>query len=273
MCSLLACSKSMTEPDANKSDPPLDRTKQFVVASYNILHDSEGIPTYYNWNNRKSLLIEQIKNNQVDILCLQEDWDNQALDIQRALDCQSVGRTKRILYDGNRFGLKAQGMFYLSETPDKSSTGWDASGPRHCNWALFQDRHVEQEFIVFNVHFDHIGRLSRDKSALLMKDKIEFIAQGRPVIVTGDFNTRPGTKPIMTMSSTVKDSRAISKTKPEGPLGTFNGMNLNRQYQDRIDYVFLSDHYRVNRYWVAQDATDGIYPSDHFPVLAEVELR
>jgi len=245
----------------------------FVIASYNILHDTPDVPEHYNWEIRKSLLTDQVKQRKIDILCLQEDWDNQAIDIQSALGYQSVGRTKRIMYDGNRFRLKTQGLFYLSETPEKSSTGWDASGPRHCNWALFNDRHTKRDFYVFNVHFDHIGVVSREQSALLMKDRLQKMTNGLPVFVTGDFNTTPGTRPILTMSSVVMASRGLSESLPQGPVGTFNGMDVNRDYTGRIDYIFVSNHIKVHQYTVLAEPTNNIFPSDHFPVIIKAELK
>src|SRR5690606_21229445 len=222
--SCVLCFSCQKEPGEDPVDDTLKGEPSLTIASYNILHDSQDIPDHYNWEIRKPLLINQLKPYKIDILCLQEDWDNQAIDIQSALGYLSTGRTKRIMYNGNRFRLKTQGLFYLSETPDKSSTGWDASGPRQCNWALFNDIHTKRDFYVFNVHFDHIGVVSREQSALLMKDRLQKMTNGLPVFVTGDFNTTPGTRPILTMSSVVIDSRGISESLPQGPVGTFNGM-------------------------------------------------
>src|SRR5690606_41419680 len=57
--------------------------------------------------------------------------------------------------------FRSQGQFYLSETPDRSSYGWDAAAIRLCNWVLFNDRNTGRNFFVFNAHFDHIGQVAR----------------------------------------------------------------------------------------------------------------
>lgn len=267
-----ACSKSETggpadEDDAGQGEPT------FVVASYNILHDTQDIPDYFKWAKRKDLLTKQVIDNQVDILCIQEDQANQATDIQRATGLQIAGTSKRILYNGKRFLMRSQGQFYLSETPEKSSYGWDAAAIRLCNWVLFNDSHTGRDFFVFNAHFDHIGSVAREQSALLMKQRIDFMTNGQPVIMTGDMNARPGERPIITLTSFLDDSRIVSETEPKGPMGTYNGRNTQGEFTSRIDYVFTSDHVRVKEYAVLQDETDGIFPSDHFPVITKLELK
>ncbi|PRD48828.1 endonuclease/exonuclease/phosphatase family protein [Sphingobacterium haloxyli] len=268
----ISCQKNETAgPEEDGGNPKGEST--FVVASYNILHDTDAIPAHYQWSRRKDLLIKQVVDREIDILCLQEDQANQAADIQRATGLQIVGTSKRILYDGQRFAVRSEGRFYLSETPEKSSYGWDAAVIRLCNWALFNDRNTGRNFFVFNAHFDHIGVEAREKSALLMKERIDFMTNGQPVILTGDMNALPGSMPILTLTRFLNDSRAISETEPEGPIGTYNGMNNDRAYEGRIDYVFTSSHFRVNEYAVLQDETDGIFPSDHFPVITKLELK
>ncbi|PRD53858.1 endonuclease/exonuclease/phosphatase family protein [Sphingobacterium gobiense] len=268
----ISCQKNETVGlEEDKGSPKGEPT--FVVASYNILHDTEAISEHYQWSKRKELLIKQVIENEIDILCLQEDQTNQVADIQRATGLQVAGTAKRILYDGKRFSVRSQGRFYLSETPEKSSHGWDAAVIRLCNWALFNDRNTGRNFFVFNAHFDHIGVKAREKSALLMKERIDFMTNGQPVILTGDMNALPGSMPILTLTRFLNDSRAVSETAPEGPIGTYNGMNNDRAYEGRIDYVFTSSHFRVREYAVLQDETDGIFPSDHFPVITNVELK
>jgi len=270
---IVSCQKGEPATLENKDDDSEPGEPAFIVASYNILHDTEAIPANYQWARRKDLLIKQIIEHDIDILCLQEDQANQAADIQRATGLQMVGTSKRILYDGQRFAVRSEGRFYLSETPEKSSYGWDAAVIRLCNWALFNDRNTGRNFFVFNAHFDHIGVEAREKSALLMKERIEFMAKGQPVIMAGDMNARPGERPIITLTSFLNDSRATSETAPKGPIGTYNGMNNDRAYEGRIDYVFTSSHFRVNEYAVLQDETDGIFPSDHFPVITKIEFK
>lgn len=268
-----SCQKGDTVNPGDEDDSQPQGEPTFVVASYNILHDTEDLPDNYKWSVRKDLMIKQVKDNHIDILCLQEDRENQALDIQRATGMQIAGTSKRILYDGKRFSVRSQGQFYLSETPDRSSYGWDAAAIRLCNWVLFNDRNTGRNFFVFNAHFDHIGQVARERSALLMQQRINFLTNGQPVLMTGDMNARPGERPIITLTSFLSDSRSKSETDPQGPIGTYNGRNTQGSFTARIDYVFTSSHFRVKEYAVLQDETGGIFPSDHFPVVTKLELK
>src|SRR5690606_40259095 len=92
--------------------------------------------------------------------------------------------------------FRSQGQFYLSETPDRSSYGWDAAAIRLCNWVLFNDRNTGRNFFVFNAHFDHIGQVARERSALLMQQRINFLTNGQPVLMTGDMRSEEHTSEL-----------------------------------------------------------------------------
>jgi endonuclease/exonuclease/phosphatase family metal-dependent hydrolase len=126
---------------------------------------------------------------------------------------------------------------------------------------------------VFNTHYDHMGVKAREQSSELLKEKIPQIAGKLPVILTGDLNTTPDTEPISVLKSFLKDSKEISKTKPYGPEGTFNGFKFNADLKDRIDYVFVNDKVNVLKHATVSDSKDQRYPSDHLPVLVKVSLK
>ncbi|MDP2338149.1 MAG: endonuclease/exonuclease/phosphatase family protein [Bacteroidota bacterium] len=128
--------------------------------------------------------------------------------------------------------------------------------------------------MVFNTHFDHQGNQARTESAKLIIRKIkELNTENLPVILTGDFNLTPEQAPIAIITSELKDSRSISKEKPYGPTGTFNGFKFDSPLKDRIDYVFVNDQSEVKQYGVFTDSKDQRYPSDHLPVFVNLELK
>ena len=54
----------------------------------------------------------------------------------------------------------------------------------------------------------------------------------------------------------------------------FNGFNFNKPVKDRIDYIFTNkEKVTVNKYAVLSDSKDCKYPSDHLPVIIEVEIK
>jgi endonuclease/exonuclease/phosphatase family metal-dependent hydrolase len=90
----------------------------------------------------------------------------------------------------------------------------------------------------------------------------------------GDFNLKPETEPIQLFSEILDDTKKVSASKPFGPQGTFNGFNFNKPVLDRIDYIFTSkENINVLKYAVLCDSKDGRYPSDHLPVVVEIEFK
>lgn len=128
--------------------------------------------------------------------------------------------------------------------------------------------------MVFNTHFDHIGMKARTESAKLILKKIEELnKENLPVILTGDFNLTPDKEPISVITTKLRDSKSISKQAPYGPEGTFNSFKFDALMKDRIDYVFVNNQVEVLRYGVLTDSKDQRYPSDHLPVLVDIELK
>ncbi len=252
--------------------------------SYNILQDDPGRPKGYSWQERKSEVISLIRSQKIDVLCAQEDYLNQGEDICRATGFYKIGVSRNegktngkgefvaIYYKKERFRQEAWGRFWMSETPDVPSKSWDAAVLRICNWAKLYDRHTGRKFYVFNTHLDHHGSVARLEAAKLIRKKIQEIAGNNPFILAGDMNTAPQNPPVKVFTDFMKDSREVSLQSPSGPVGTFNGMDWNRELNWRIDYIFTSEHFQVLEYHTLDNSKDEIYPSDHLPVLTKLEL-
>lgn len=249
------------------------------VITYNIRLNvaSDGINA---WPNRKDDVKALVKFHDADILCVQEALPEQfdALLANSNFDVVGVGREdgKRkgefsaVYFDKDRFTKKNGGTFWLSQTPEVPSKGWDAVLPRVCSWVQLYDKTNKKEFLVFNTHYDHVGVKARIESAKLIKAKIQQIAPSLPVIYTGDLNVTPDTEAITTIKSFLSDAKEISKEKPYGPEGTFNGFNFNSDLKDRIDYIFVNHGFKVQKFAVLSDSKDKRYPSDHLPVFVEL---
>jgi endonuclease/exonuclease/phosphatase family metal-dependent hydrolase len=237
------------------------------------------------WDERKEKLFNLNRSYKTNILCAQEDYLSQGQELMDALGFAKCGVSRNngttnnpygeyvaIYYDPKRFKVVESGHFWMSETPDIPSVSWDASVLRICNWAKFYDENSNKEFYVFNIHYDHKGVLAREKSAELTKSKIETIAGDAPVILAGDFNTTPDTEPINIIETFLRDTRKYCSRDPIGPVGTFNGMKVQDTYTRRIDFIFTSSHFNVLIYKVDDYLSDGVFPSDHFPVFVKLQL-
>lgn len=237
------------------------------------------------WENRKDYLSGQIAFYAPDVFGIQEGLDEQVTYLEKHLEAYAfvgVGRDDgekkgeycAIFYKKDRLQLLGYDTFWLSETPEIVSKGWDAALERICTYALFMDLSTGNNFWVFNTHFDHIGERAREKSAELIVQKIKALNKdGLPVIVLGDLNLNDQSKAIVYLSSVFDDSRKVSVQEPFGPFGTFTGFAFDKPVQDRIDYIFCSQAgVKVEKYGVLTDSKNGRYPSDHFPVMIEIVL-
>jgi endonuclease/exonuclease/phosphatase family metal-dependent hydrolase len=162
----------------------------------------------------------------------------------------------------------------LSPSPEVPSKGWDAALNRICTWGKFTSLEGAR-FYVFNVHYDHIGQQAREESSKLVLSKIQEInREGLPVVWMGDFNVTPDNPAyqVIPAQESWKDARLVSKLPSYGPKGTFTAFEWDRMPDGIIDHVFVQGKLEVLRHGILTDNYGKKYPSDHFPVLAEIRF-
>lgn len=279
---------------AGSVNAPQARAKDAVlrVMSFNIRYD-EPRDNENAWPNRKTLVSKMIRSHQADLVGVQEALKRQLDDLSELLpdyawvgvgraDGKEGGEFSAILYRKNRLSVLESATFWLSETPDIPSKGWDASLPRIVTWAKFSDKQSGAIFFHFNTHFDHRGIRSSEESASLLLQRIDRLAQRIPSVVTGDFNfteSSPGYE-ILTAKRGVsknaalvlRDARYLSEHGHYGPNSTYNGFK-SLVPNMKIDYVFVKGSVRVLRHGALSDTSDGRFPSDHLPVLVETVVQ
>lgn len=255
------------------------------IMTYNIRLDvrSDG---ENDWTHRKDFFTSQIQFYEPDVFGIQEATPNQVVAISNALvqyDNVGMGRegvgkgeSSNIYYKKDKFTILDSSTFWLSDTPKEISMGWDAAYNRVCTYALFKDDKTKQFFWVFNTHLDHIGEVARTKGIELILSKIASLNTKKyPVLFMGDFNTEPNEKRMIKLQKVMDDTKELSQNKPFGPEGTFNGFKHNEAVTKRIDYIFISKNSNLNviKYAVLSDSKNLKYPSDHLPVLVELNFR
>jgi len=257
---------------------------QLKVMTYNLRVDFGG-DGENNWQFRREMLAGQIKFHQPDFLGTQEGKANQLAYLLKQLpgygyigisrdSSDTVGEFSAIFFNMAKFNVIKQSTFWLSDTPEKKSKGWDAALERICTYALFEEIGTGQRLFVFNTHLDHIGETARANSVKLIQQKInELNTDKLPIILMGDFNAEPNSGPYKIATQSLADSRKVSKDKPIGPAGTFNGFKFDEPVTKLIDYIFVSNDFEVLKYAVLTDSKDGRYPSDHLPVAAIIKLQ
>lgn len=280
------------------------------VATFNVRYDNKGDKEKGNgWDKRLPVILSLIKFHEFDVFGAQEVLKGQYADLNQGLDeyaSVGIGRDDGVdkgefapvFYKKDKFKLINSGTFWLSETPDVPSKGWDASLPRICTWAQLLEIATGRKSWFFNLHMDHVGIVAREESARLVIKKMKEMVGGDPAFLTGDFNVDQNNTiyRILADSKFVKDS--YEHTKERYALnGTFNAFDSNLMTDSRIDHIFVTSGVSVNKYGVLTDSyrsptpqTEEIkkgdfpkelsfrqyetrMPSDHFPVVVEVVLE
>jgi len=252
--------------------------------SYNIKYANENDGDD-SWSKRKDFITNQLKFYEPDFLGVQEAVELQMDHFKNSLnsydfigvgreDGKQKGEFSGIFYKKDRFRVINTETFWLSETPSKVSTGWDAALPRICTYGLFEDIISRKRFYYFNTHFDHIGIEARLQSAKLILKKIKEInSENLPVILSGDFNLEPESEGIQTISLELNDAKEMAQNVSFGSEGTFNNFDFEQPATRRIDYIFTNAKVTIEKYGVLTDSKLKHYPSDHFPILVFAKLE
>jgi len=258
------------------------------VMTFNIRYNTAA-DSINAWPNRKDKAASQILFHEAHILGVQEALVGQMQDLQQKLtaykyvgvgrdDGQQKGEFSAIFYDTTRLQMLQTQTFWLSEQPTVAgSKSWDAAITRIVTWAKFKDKKTKKQFFAFNTHFDHMGKVARRESAKILLQKIKEIAGNTPIVITGDFNSKPTDEPIEIIVAAnnpdrLTDAKAISANPHYGPQGTFNGFKNKESGNEPIDYIFIKNGVRVLKHATLSQTWEGLFSSDHFPVLATIVI-
>lgn len=256
-------------------------TAPFRIATFNIrLPADTGANA---WTSRVDRVRALFQRHGFDLMGLQEATSNQVDDLLTEgwayvgagrEDGRRGGEASCIFYKKSRFEVIDSGTFWLSETPEvPGSKSWATACTRVCTWARMKDRVTGLDFAHFNTHLDHMSAAARENGMALILKRMPQLAQGRPVFLTGDMNATPGTPPIRRATAALRDAATLSRTPPSGPAETFNGFKFDEKPKVRIDYIFVSGGIEVKTYATLNDSQNKLYPSDHFPVAADVVIE
>jgi endonuclease/exonuclease/phosphatase family metal-dependent hydrolase len=258
--------------------------QEIRIMSFNIRLDmkSDG---ENQWDKRKERLVAMLNYNAPDFIGGQEVMHHQLEYMLQNLsgyahigvgrdDGKQAGEYSCILYNKEKFDVLDQSTFWLSPTPDSVSKGWDAAIVRVCTYGLFRNKRSKQLFWVFNTHFDHIGKQARLESAKLIVQKIkELNTKNYPVLLSGDFNSKPDEPPAQYMMENMQNTRSISALV-HGNADTWNAFKFGEKPNGCIDYIFCSNDKRISvkKFATLTDSYDMKYLSDHFPIMATLTI-
>lgn len=182
----------------------------------------------------------------------------------RKLNC---GEISGVLYRKDKYKLIDSGTFWLSETPDKVSFGWDGACRRVCTWATLENLQTGEQYTHVNTHLDHKGALARENGVKLVVEKA--LSFDMPTVVTGDFNFEKGCDLYnLLVSDGLSDTQDMAAETMYGK--TYHGYNGGEEGLP-IDFILANEKITtVSRYKIVRDMLDGQYTSDHYPIYADM---
>ncbi len=277
---------------------------QIRIMTFNVrgAFEEDGINI---WQNRAALNAETLQGCAPDVIGFQEVQGDNLVTFRSELKgyTYDIGlvsnRPDRLLFNAIFWRPEVVkrtpvGGFYLSRTPDRWSKDWDAGRVRVANWIIFRVIDTDVEFLHVNTHLDHIGKEPRLEGSRVILQQLQQIRRdGMPCLLTGDFNSSPELSSANHSGRTATayglyheggflDAFQIAGTADNGPENTFHGYEGERfRLRDngatwRIEWILALPGSRAlsaRSYAVVRTAAPPIYPSDHYPVVVDLEIE
>lgn len=242
------------------------------------------------WELRKEFVCDVIRDYAPDVLGVQEAYRFQLDEFNKRLpeygevgigrDGEAKGEHSSILYLKKRFDLDESGTFWLSDTPTKPSRHWGNRYRRVCTWVRLIDKESTRPFYVYNTHMDHQSKRARENGAQLIMKRIHGRAHPDPFILMGDFNARES-KPVIAY---LKGTGELTGRSPIPLVDSWRVLHPDEKvvgtgsrftgYLDgpKIDYIFVTPDTRTLEATIVRTSRNGRYPSDHYPVTAQLRF-
>lgn len=250
------------------------------------------------WKTRAPLVADKISGVASDapkdapvLVGMQEVLHNQLTDLKEELgdgwahigvgrdDGKEAGEYSPIFYKSDILEVVYQETKWLSETPDKPSYGWGANNRRIVTTGVFEHKETKERFIAANAHLDHEVPEARIGGVKVIIERLHA-AQDEygplAVSLTGDFNSEPDQDAHEEMAEIgyLEDLYEVSKDH-EGPEDTYTGFAPGTE-ATRIDYIYVGPKgegkWKVGKYEVVDNEVDGVFASDHRPVVGDLKL-
>ena len=244
------------------------------VISYNIRYEEAKDGTN-SWVYRFPASGEMIQEQMPDLFGLQEATYNQVHFFEQNFDCYKYlgggredgkkgGEYTALFWNKKTISQLDGGMFWLSETPETASMGWDAQCLRTATWGLFKHKKTGKKFYCVNTHLDHVGKEARKNGLKLIMDKIaEMNKAGLPVVLMGDFNMKPGDYSLSEVEESMNNARLTAEKTDS--KATFNNWGKS---SDILDYIYYSGFSSCPEYQtITKKYAERKFISDHFPIM------
>lgn len=251
------------------------------IMSFNVRCANDGVQTI---TNRGKVSAEMLKAYMPDSFGVQECTPRWKRIIKRAVGDKyaSVGRARdfygpfteysSIYYLKDKYNLIDSGTFWLSETPDKAYTkSFNSMCYRIATWAVLENKETGERYTHINTHLDHKLDSTRDAQMKVLIEQVLKITGEGKVVMTGDFNAYEDSSVYAVACESFDDTKYIAKNTDEGPTFTKYGTKEDNG-RGAIDFIFVSKGVKAESYKIIRNTVEGIYPSDHFPIVADIYI-
>lgn len=257
---------------------------KFTIITSNIRFDNPA-DGKHDWNCRKGLLCKILNSYLPDIIGTQEGWEPQLRELEGLLNGLRIVDENRqwiddrmypsIFYRPSKFRLIHSGDIWLSESPYiPASKSFGSAFPRVCTWAILEDRKTSKQVFVVNAHLDHLETSTRQEQISVLINEINRVRSNLPIILTGDFNESPFGE-----VRSIINRRGVNLTDPWFDMKlpeceSHHGFKGFREDGSRIDWILHSKNtLQCEKILMHKESLDGLYPSDHFPVVATISAK
>lgn len=251
------------------------------IMSFNIRCTNVGKDS---WEDRIGIVSQTIIESEADSVGVQEatpEWMaalNETIGDTYAYvgvgrdDGDNEGEYSAIFYLKGKYNVVDSGTFWLSETPDKVSFGWDAACRRVCTWVVLQNKETAEKYVHINSHFDHVGIAARKNSVDMIVNKAKEYTD-LPVVFTADMNVKQGSDNYNQFieSGVLRDTKFATTNTMD--YCTYHDTKPQNHKDDVIDYVMINEHFDAVAYRVVTEGIDGRFVSDHYPIYADLIIK
>ena len=283
--------ESSLNEEAEKTEDTADQASEEMTEENLILPGEKGsfsftamslnVRRYYaedtgvlSVEERKKPLSDYFRKISSDVILLQEaprEWYAPLMDTLSDLYFFSADLPNIILVKKERFSICQEGAFYLSETPEKKSVGWDAKNERSCQWVLLENAENGARLFVYNTHLDHVGVKARMESAKMIAENLKTLEY--PYLLGGDLNCKEESYPYNTLCEVLLDCRKEAAETDSG--STYHGWgSISDEKGYQIDFLFACPiNVKINTFHILRDRWgEGNFYSDHYAVRSEMEI-
>jgi len=232
----------------------------------------------FSWDYRKEAAAAMIRDSKPAVFGVQEAFDFQLSYLEENCpgykwvgvgreDGAGEGEFMSVFYDTSRIDIKQWGTYWLSETPDVPSFGWDAACKRTATWTLLYDKASKRHLYFVNTHLDHVGQEARKNGLALIVSRIGAMnPEGYPMVLTGDFNVFPDDPCLTDLRGMMTDAWESAAIVDDGP--TYHGWGAKPDLA-HIDYIFYKGFAGCDTMRRITASYGSVpYVSDHYPVMA-----